>query len=53
MMPDEQAQAKVLRDAAAAAAGLGITSIQLMATNRPAAELARTAVGADLPIRSG
>ena len=51
MMPDEQAQAKVLRDTAAAAAGLGITSIQLMATNRPAAQLARTAVGADLPIR--
>ena len=51
MMPDEQAQAKVLRDTAAAAVGLGITSVQLMATNRPAAQLARTAVAADLPIR--
>ena len=51
MMPDEQAQEKELRDTAAAAVGLGITSVQLMATNRPAAQLARTAVVADLPIR--
>jgi hypothetical protein len=51
MMPDEQAQEKVLRDTAAAAVGLGITSVQLMATNRPAAQLARTTVVADLPIR--
>ena len=51
MMPDEQAQTQALRDAAAAAVGLGITSVQLMATNRPAAELARSAVAADLPIR--
>ena len=51
MMPDEQAQEKVLRDTAAAAVGLGITSVQLMATNRPAAQLARTAVAANLPIR--
>ena len=51
MMPDEQVQAKALHDAAATAVGLGITSVQLMATNRPAAELARAAVVADLPIR--
>ena len=51
MMPDEQAQEKGLRDAAAEAVGFGITSVQLMATNRPAAQLARTAVAADLPVR--
>ena len=51
MMPDEQVQAKALHDTAASAVGLGITSAQLMATNRPASQLARTAVVADLPIR--
>jgi predicted amidohydrolase YtcJ len=50
-MPDEPAQTKALREYAAAAAGFGITSAQLMATNRPAADLARSAVAADLPIR--
>jgi predicted amidohydrolase YtcJ len=51
MMPDEAAQTKALRDHAAAAVGFGITSAQLIATNRPAADLARSAVAADLPIR--
>ncbi|MBA2354253.1 MAG: amidohydrolase family protein [Acidobacteria bacterium] len=51
MKPNEQAQTQVLRDTASAAVGLGITSVQLMATNRPAAQLARTAIAADLPIR--
>ena len=46
-----QAQTKALQDYAAAAVGFGITSEQLMATNRPAADLARSAVAADLPIR--
>ena len=50
-MPGEEAQTQVLRDTAAAAVGLGITSVQLMATNRPPAQLARAAVTADLPIR--
>ena len=49
--PDEAAQIKALRDQAAAAVGFGITSEQLMATNRPVADLARSAVAADLPIR--
>ena len=53
MMPDEPTQETALRDAAAAAASYGITSVQLIATNRPAAQLARAAVAADLPIRSG
>jgi predicted amidohydrolase YtcJ len=51
MMPNEDAQTSMLRRAAAAAAGFGITSIQVMATNRPVADLARTAIAADLPIR--
>ena len=51
MMPDEKAQEKAFHDLAAEAVGLGITSVQLMATNRPVAQLARTAVVADLPIR--
>ena len=50
-MPDEETQAKALRDYAGAAVGLGITSAQLIGTNRPAADLARTAVASDLPIR--
>jgi predicted amidohydrolase YtcJ len=50
-IPDEPAQVKAVRDAAAAAVGFGITSVQLMATNRPAPELARSAVAADVPIR--
>jgi predicted amidohydrolase YtcJ len=50
-MPDEAAQTKALRDYAAEAVGFGITSAQLMATNRPVADLARSAVAADLPIR--
>jgi predicted amidohydrolase YtcJ len=50
-LPDEAAQVKALRDQAAAAVGFGITSEQLMATNRPVADLARSAVAADLPIR--
>jgi len=36
---------------AAEAAAFGITSVQVMATNRPAAELARSAIDANLPIR--
>jgi predicted amidohydrolase YtcJ len=51
MLPDEEAQAKTMRDYAARAASFGITSAQLMATNRPAAALARTASGQTLPIR--
>jgi predicted amidohydrolase YtcJ len=50
-MPDEEAQAKALRDYAAAAVGVGITSAQVMCTNRPVADFARTAVASDLPIR--
>ena len=50
-MPDEPAQTKALSDYAAAAVGFGITSAQVMATNRPVADLARSAVAADLPIR--
>ena len=49
--PDDAAQIKALRDQAAAAVGFGITSEQLMATNLPVADLARSAVAADLPIR--
>jgi predicted amidohydrolase YtcJ len=51
MLPDEQVQAKALRDFAATAVGFGITSAQLMATNRPAAQLAHTAVDQALPVR--
>jgi predicted amidohydrolase YtcJ len=51
MMPDDEAQISSLRRAGTAAVGLGITSIQAMAMNRPAADLARAAVAADLPIR--
>jgi predicted amidohydrolase YtcJ len=50
-MPDEEMQAKALRDYAVAAVGVGITSAQLMGTNRSPADLARTAVASDLPIR--
>ena len=50
-MPDEETQAKALRDYAAAAVGVGITSAQVMGVNRPVADLARTAVASDLPIR--
>jgi predicted amidohydrolase YtcJ len=50
-MPDDAAQTKALRDHAAAAVGFGITSEQLMATNRSAADLARSVIAADLPIR--
>jgi predicted amidohydrolase YtcJ len=51
MLPDDEAQAKAMRDYAARAASFGITSAQLMATNQPAAALARTAAGQTLPIR--
>jgi predicted amidohydrolase YtcJ len=51
MVPDEEAQTEALRSTAAAAAAHGITSVQLMATNRPVADLARSAVAAALPIR--
>lgn len=51
MMPDEQAQADGLRRVAATAVRLGITSLQVMATNRPAAQLAGAADAADLPVR--
>jgi predicted amidohydrolase YtcJ len=50
-MPDEEAQTRSLRDYAAAAVGFGITSAQVIATHRPAADLGRTAVASDLPIR--
>jgi predicted amidohydrolase YtcJ len=51
MMPDEKAQAAALVDYAREAASFGITSAQVMATNRPAIDLARSAVSAGLPIR--
>lgn len=51
MMPDEQAQRKMIERYAAEAVAFGITSVQVMATNRPAADLARCAIAANLPIR--
>ena len=51
MMPDEQAQRKMLERYAAEAVAFGITSVQVMASNRPAADLARCALDANLPIR--
>ena len=51
MMPDEQAQRKMIERYVAEAVGFGITSVQVMATNRPAADLARSAIDANLPIR--
>lgn len=51
MTPDEQAQRKMIERYAAEAVAFGITSVQVMATNRPAADLARSAIDANLPIR--
>ena len=51
MMPDEQAQREMLERYATEAVAFGITSVQVMATNRPAADLARCAIDANLPIR--
>ncbi len=50
-MPDEPAQTRMLRDMGAEAVAFGITSVQLMATNRPAEPLARAAGAAGLPLR--
>jgi predicted amidohydrolase YtcJ len=50
MMADEPAHRKALSDYSAEAVGFGITSAQVM-TNRPAADLARSAAASDLPIR--
>ena len=46
-MPDEQAQRQMIERYAAEAAAFGITSVQVMATNRPAAALARSAIDAN------
>jgi sucrose-6-phosphate hydrolase SacC (GH32 family)/predicted amidohydrolase YtcJ len=51
MLADAQAQARALRDVAATAARFGITSVQMMATNRPAAAIARDVAALALPIR--
>ena len=49
MRPDEQGQRTMMGRYAAEAVAFGITSVQVMATNRPAADLARSAIDATLP----
>ena len=50
-MPDEKAQEKAFQRPCCGGGRPGDYVVQLMATNRPVAQLARTAVVADLPIR--